>query len=63
MAYVVAVAPVFIFTGPGDVSRGENLGTAAYLVIPVIPLVVAGAVLGSALAKHFNRGHFQERPQ
>lgn len=62
VAYVGAVAPVFIFTGPSDVTLGEMLGTAAYLLIPVVPLVIAGALFGAWIAMLMHRD-LQQRPQ
>jgi hypothetical protein len=63
VAYVGVVAPVFILTRPSHVSLGENLETAAYLLILVIPLVVASAVLGAwiAMLMHRDLGNDQTR--
>jgi hypothetical protein len=55
VAYVGAVAPVFIFTGPSDITLGEMFGTAAYLVLPVFPLVIAGGLLGAWIAMLMHR--------
>jgi hypothetical protein len=61
IAYVVALAPVFIFTGPSDASRGEMIAIAAYLILPLGAFALIGAALGRFIAPFLPRGHSPAR--
>jgi hypothetical protein len=61
LAYVLVIAPVFVATGPDDVSIGEIIGIAAYLTIPLVVFVLLGASIGSFIAPLLRRRH-QRQP-